>query len=103
MGYGTLKNDLSQESKNQLKQKNKKFPSNKKLINKNSSQPVQPSTSTDCEKKDPIVMYPELPAGWKKQTYTGDSSYDTTVLEVNKQLKRTMVSDCLIFILILLF
>ena len=91
MGFGTLKNDLNQDSKSKIKQKNKKFTSNNKKTKQNSTQPVQPSTSANTEKKEPIVMYPELPADWKKETYTGDSSYDTTVLEVNKQLKRTMV------------
>lgn len=39
-----------------------------------------------------MVLNPQLPPGWVKQTITGDASYDETVKEISNKLKPTIVT-----------
>lgn len=81
MSFGTVHNDISFRNKYDKKAKNKKA----------KNEPVKMEIDNNEIKKETSVMYPQLPANWKKETYTGDVSYDTTVTEINQKLKRTMV------------
>ncbi len=80
MGYGTFKNDMKPRGDFLSKKKKNKFKEIKKE-----------EIKTEVKTEPTMVMYPQLPENWTKQTYTGDASYDETVNEINKQLKRTMV------------
>ncbi len=84
MGFGTFQNELNLQSKFEFKSKKK----NLKRSNKNNQLIKVEKTEI---KSEPMVMFPQLPENWTKKTITGDSSYDTTMIEINKQLKRTMV------------
>lgn len=89
MGFGTPEYDATLKSDfkhfKPKPHKNKKNNFKGKLTPKNESPEA-------LDEKDPMVKYPELPENWVKPSMTGSLSYDETVNEISKQLKRTIVS-----------
>ena len=93
MGFGTLEYDLksSHDSKETKKKFNKKW--NKNQPNQSAKTSSNKKTEAVFKKEEAGAIYPKLPDNWVKKTVTGDVSYDQTVTEIEKKLKRTQVKD----------
>ncbi len=94
MGYGTLEYEIMSKtsSKKDINKngnfKRNKFYNKKKFWAKSKEdEVVKVESEENC-----MVMYPQLPDNWVKKTETGEPSYDETVREINRQLKRTIVN-----------
>jgi hypothetical protein len=79
------------------------YEANKPFFEKNSKK-QQIGKKTAKEKKtesvDPLFSFPKVPDGWVKESLTGSSSLDQTSIEINNQLKRTLVKRFIIYLIL---
>ena len=77
------------------------YEANKPFFEKNSKK-KQFGKKNAKEKKNENVdpfSFPKVPDSWVKESLTGSSSLDQTSIEINNQLKRTLVKQFIIYLI----